>query len=192
MRFSWATCNKTLSSQMWLARQAKDVYVKKRDEQGWASRSAFKLIEMDEKHKLLRKGLRVLDLGAAPGGWTQVALRKGCVVTSLDLLAHAIPPSEPCLRLLNWIVGDFLDPNVQARISGSRYHLIMCDMAPNYGGIEDHTRLIGLAEMVVEFAKKNIVTGGRMVIKISRGGEENEVGGNFVSTFLFHSSHCVA
>lgn len=147
--------------------------MKRRDEQGWASRSAFKLLEMHEKHKLaLVPGMRVLDLGAAPGGWTQVALRKGCVVTSLDLLPHSIPPSEPHLGKLRWIQGDFTSAAVQSLIAEEQYALIMSDMAPNYSGIDDHIRLMGLAEGVFHFSRAHLVSGGALVIKISRGGEE--------------------
>lgn len=210
-RAVWA--KPTLSSQLWQARQAKDVFVRKRDEEGWAARSAFKLTELHERLKLFRPGLAVLDLGAAPGGWTQVALRHGASVVSCDLLPHAIPPSDPNLSRVQWIqglrrslcscrfvvaqrwrAGDFTDEAVQARLQRpDHYALILSDMAPNYSGVDDHLRLMGLAERVFHFARQQLSSDGKLVVKIrygvvfravpslsrmfvecSRGGEENQ------------------
>lgn len=165
-----------ISSQMWLARQKRDVYVKQRDVQGWAARSAFKLMEMDDKLKWLRGGCKVLDLGAAPGGWSQVALRKGARVVSCDLLPHNIPQGDPDLGRLCWVQGDFTDARVQQIISTHEAHfnVILSDMAPNYSGVDDHIRLIGLAETAFRFAvdEGHLAIGGHFLCKISRGGEE--------------------
>lgn len=165
-----------LSSQLWLKRQARDPFVRQRDEQGFASRAAFKLAALDAKYGLLKaRGggapKVVLDLGAAPGGWTQVALRAGALVTSVDLLPHSI--TGPEAARVRWIQGDFDDAAVQAQVAALTYDVVLSDMAPSYSGHDDHVRLIGLAECAFRFAQSHLKPGGALLCKISRGGEEN-------------------
>jgi 23S rRNA (uridine2552-2'-O)-methyltransferase len=113
------TRSKKLSSHLWLERQAKDVYVEERERQGYVSRSAFKLVELNAKRRFLKQGAVVLDLGAAPGGWTQVALRLGCKVVSNDLLDHSIPHNDVSLASVKWIKGDFTSSDTQKLISAA-------------------------------------------------------------------------
>jgi 23S rRNA (uridine2552-2'-O)-methyltransferase len=163
---------RTIGSQKWLERQLNDPYVRAAQAQGLRSRAAFKLLELDEKHKLLKPGLRVVDLGAAPGGWTQVVVQKGGVrVVALDLL-----PMDP----LNGAVilqGDFQDAAVEqavlAALNGPA-DLVLSDMAPNTTGHNstDHLRIIGLAELALDFALKVLAPGGGFVAKVFQGGTE--------------------
>ena len=163
---------RTIGSQKWLERQLNDPYVRAAQAQGLRSRAAFKLLELDEKHKLLKPGLRVVDLGAAPGGWTQVVVQKGGVrVVALDLL-----PMDP----LNGAVilqGDFQDAAAEqavlAALDGPA-DLVLSDMAPNTTGHNstDHLRIIGLAELALDFALKVLAPGGGFVAKVFQGGTE--------------------
>lgn len=162
------------ASQRWLSRQINDPYVKRAQAEGFRSRAAFKLIELDEKFHLLRPGLRVVDLGAAPGGWTQVALRKlgdhGRVV-ALDLL-----PMDPVpgARILE---GDFQDDavlaDVLAALDGGA-DLVLSDMAPNTTGhgATDHLRIMLLAELALDFALRVLEPGGAFATKVFQGGSE--------------------
>jgi len=122
---------RSTASQRWLARQLNDPYVAAAKAQRWRSRAAFKLLELDEKCQLLRAGMRVIDLGAAPGGWTQVAVQRGASVVALDLLAI-----EP-IRGATLLQGDFRDPDTPARLQamlGGKADLVLSDMAPNTTG----------------------------------------------------------
>jgi 23S rRNA (uridine2552-2'-O)-methyltransferase len=163
------------ASARWLARQLNDPYVAAARQQGWRSRAAFKLLELDEKFKLLRKGVRVLDLGAAPGGWTQVAVKRGAAsVLAVDLL-----PIEP-IRGATIIQGDFTDPEMPARLTealGGGADLVLSDMAPNTTGhaATDHIRIVGLAEMALDFAVQVLTPGGTFVAKVFQGGSEKQV-----------------
>ncbi len=170
---------KTLSSHLWLERQSRDLYVKEREKQGYVARSAFKLQEMDERRHFLRPGVSVLDLGAAPGGWTQVALRRGCSpVVSCDLLPHSIEQNDPFFGSLRWVKGDFTTPEVQARLLellGGQCDVMLCDAAPSYAGqaSTDHLRLMGLAHKALQLSDTLLKpTDGTLVVKVSRGGEE--------------------
>ena len=163
---------RTIGSQRWLERQLNDPYVRAAQQQGLRSRAAFKLIELDEKHKLLRPGMRVVDLGAAPGGWTQVAVQKGGVrVVALDLLPMDPLPGAIILQ------GDFQDPAAEqavlAALDGPA-DLVLSDMAPNTTGhnATDHLRIIGLAELALDFALKVLAPGGGFVAKVFQGGTE--------------------
>ncbi len=166
---------RTTASQKWLGRQLNDPYVAAAKQQGWRSRAAFKLIQLDEKFHLLRPGLRVLDLGAAPGGWTQVAVRHGATrVVALDLLA--IDPISGAA----FIQGDFADPGMPARLQpmlGGRADLVLSDMAPNTTGhaATDHIRIMDLAELALDFACTVLAPGGAFVAKVFQGGSEREM-----------------
>ncbi|MGE4482115.1 RlmE family RNA methyltransferase [Acidocella sp.] len=163
------------SSQRWLQRQLNDPYVAAAKAQGWRSRAAFKLIELDDKYKLIGKGARVLDLGAAPGGWSQVALARGAAkVVGVDLLE--IPPVPGA----DFIQGDFLEEGIEARLTellGGKADLVMSDMAPNTSGhvATDHLRIMALAETALAFACEILAPGGGFVAKLFQGGAEKEM-----------------
>lgn len=173
---------KTVSQQRWLMRQLNDPYVHAAKEHGYRSRAAFKLIELDEKYKLLKPGMRIVDLGCAPGGWTQVCIERlrlnehthGQVI-GIDL--QEVSPSLPGATLLQ---GDFLDPELQNQLftllSGP-VNGVLSDMAPASTGHEqtDHLRIMGLAEIALEFALKILSAGGFFVAKVLQGGSEKEL-----------------
>jgi 23S rRNA (uridine2552-2'-O)-methyltransferase len=161
-------------SQRWLERQLNDPYVRAAKAAGYRSRAAFKLVELDEKFRLLKPGGRVVDLGAAPGGWTQVAVRKvgerGCVV-GLDLLPMDTVPGAIILQ------GDFQDEAAEARVEealGGQADLVLSDMAPNTTGhaATDHLRIMALAELALDFALRVLAPGGAFVAKVFQGGSE--------------------
>jgi 23S rRNA (uridine2552-2'-O)-methyltransferase len=160
------------ASQLWLKRQLNDPYVHAAQLQGWRSRAAFKLIELDDKFKLITKAARVVDLGAAPGGWSQVAVKRGAArVVGVDLLAiDPVPGAEI-------IVGDFTDPDMPERLAkmlGGKANLVLSDMAPNTTGhaATDHIRIMALAEMALHFAIGILEEGGSFVAKVFQGGSE--------------------
>jgi 23S rRNA (uridine2552-2'-O)-methyltransferase len=173
------TANKrTLSSQKWLERQLNDPYVARAKREGYRSRAAFKLLEIDDKYRLLKPGQRVVDLGAAPGGWSQIAAArvgsaqgKGRVV-GIDLLE--IDP----MAGVEFIQLDFLDPKAPDRLVallGGPADVVMSDMAANTTGHKktDHLRIMGLAEAAVYFAREILAPGGAFVAKVFQGGTEN-------------------
>ena len=163
------------ASARWLARQLNDPYVTAAKQQGLRSRAAFKLLELDEKFHLIRNGTRVLDLGAAPGGWTQVAVKRGAAsVLAVDLL-----PIDP-IHGATIIQGDFSDPDMPARLAGElggSVNLILSDMAPNTTGhaATDHIRIVALAEMALAFAIQILAPGGTFVAKVFQGGSEKHI-----------------
>jgi 23S rRNA (uridine2552-2'-O)-methyltransferase len=159
------------ASQRWLTRQLNDPYVRAAKQAGWRSRAAFKLIELDDRFHLLRHGLRVLDLGAAPGGWTQVATQRGAKVVGIDLL-----PIDP-IPGSTLIVGDFHDEAVLPQLRdalGGPADLVLSDMAPNTSGhaATDHLRIVALAELALDFAGEVLADGGAFVAKVLQGGSE--------------------
>lgn len=163
-----------LSSKLWLERQLNDPYVVEAKRLGYRSRAAFKLAEIDDKSKFLKPGGRVVDLGAAPGGWVQVALQrvgaKGRVV-GIDLQEiEPIPGSE-------LLVGDFLDEDAPDRLRALMDGLadvVLSDMAASSSGHAptDHLRIMGLAEAALEFALEVLAPGGAFVAKVLQGGSE--------------------
>ena len=163
---------RTPASARWLARQLNDPYVAAARQQGWRSRAAFKLLELDDRFTLIRKGARVLDLGAAPGGWTQVAVRRGAAsVLAVDLL-----PIDP-IQGATVLQGDFADPEMPERLVadlGGSADLVLSDMAPNTTGHAgtDHIRIVALAEMALDFAVRVLSPGGAFVAKVFQGGAE--------------------
>ena len=168
---------RTTASQRWLERQINDPYVRAAKAAGWRSRAAFTLLELDERFKLLKPGQRVVDLGAAPGGWTQVALKtigdRGRVV-ALDLLP--IDPIHGAVLL----EGDFTEQAgedaVLAALDGQA-DLVLSDMAPNTTGhnATDHLRIMGLVELAADFARRVLAPGGGFVAKVFQGGTEKEL-----------------
>ena len=162
---------RTTASQAWLTRQLNDPYVAAAKAQGWRSRAAFKLIELDEKYHLLRPGVRVLDLGAAPGGWSQVAAHKGAVVLALDLL-----PIDP-IPGVTFVQGDFNDADMPERLIAlldGKVDLVLSDMSPNTTGhsATDHIRIIALAELALALARAVLLPRGTFVAKVFQGGTE--------------------
>ena len=172
------TANKrSLSSQKWLERQLNDPYVARAKREGYRSRAAFKLIEIDDKYKILKPGQRIVDLGAAPGGWSQIAAKKvgpkGKVV-GIDLL-----PIDP-MAGVEFIQLDFLDESAPAKLIemlGGPADVVMSDMAANTTGHKktDHLRIIGLAEAAIYFAREILAPGGAFVAKVFQGGTENQL-----------------
>jgi 23S rRNA (uridine2552-2'-O)-methyltransferase len=167
---------RTASSTQWLARQLNDPYVHRAKREGYRSRAAFKLVELDDRLKLLRPGSRVVDLGAAPGGWTQVAVArtrapdKGKVV-AIDILATAELPGATMLEM------DFLAPAAPAALTAALAgpaDLVLSDMAaPATGhGATDHIRIVALAEAAYGFARAVLAPGGAFVAKVYQGGTE--------------------
>ena len=163
---------RTTGSQKWLMRQLNDPYVRAAQEQGWRSRAAFKLIELDERFHLIGKGARCVDLGAAPGGWAQVLVKRGAArVVGVDLLAvDPVPGAEI-------IEGDFMDDAMPGRLRemlGGRADLVLSDMAPNTTGHTDtdHIRIMALAELALHFAVDMLEPGGAFVAKVFQGGSE--------------------
>jgi 23S rRNA (uridine2552-2'-O)-methyltransferase len=172
------TANKrSLSSQKWLERQLNDPYVARAKREGYRSRAAFKLIEMDEKYHILKAGQRIVDLGAAPGGWSQIAAKKvgpkGKVI-GIDLL-----PIDP-MPGVEFIQLDFLDESAPGKLIdllGGPADVVMSDMAANTTGHKktDHLRIIGLAEAAIEFAREILAPGGAFVAKVFQGGTESQL-----------------
>ncbi len=166
-----------ISSTLWLQRQLNDPYVIQAREEGYRSRAAYKLQELNEKFNILHKGDRVVDLGAAPGGWCQIAAKavgpKGRVV-GIDYLS--MPPVEGAEVL----EMDFLDEDAPDRLKAlldGEADVVMSDMAaPTTGhGATDHLRIIALAETALDFAEEVLAPGGHYVAKVFQGGPDNEL-----------------
>ena len=165
------------SSARWLARQLNDPYVVKAKQAGYRSRAAFKLLELDEKFHFLTAGMKIVDLGCAPGGWSQVALAKigpAGKVIGCDLLEV---PEIPGATL---IVKDFLDndaPDILKEMLGGKAGMVMSDMAANTTGHgpTDHIRIINLCEMAYHFAVEILSPGGVFICKVLKGGTETDL-----------------
>jgi 23S rRNA (uridine2552-2'-O)-methyltransferase len=171
---------RSLSSTIWLERQLNDPYVARAKREGYRSRAAYKLMEMDERYHLLKSGMRIADLGAAPGGWSQVAAEKvgstggkGKVV-GIDLL-----DMEP-LPGVQFAVKDFNDedaPEFVKSMLGGPADGVMSDMAANAIGHKatDHLKIVALAELAAEFAFEVLTPGGFFVAKVLQGGTEGQL-----------------
>lgn len=163
------------SSTRWLQRQLNDPYVHEAQRLGYRARSAFKLIELDDKMKFIKKGCTVVDLGAAPGGWSQVALERGASkVIGLDLL-----PIDP-LPGVTFLQMDFMNddaPEALIMAMGSGADVVLSDMAPNTMGHRqtDHLRIMALVEAAYEFATQVLKPGGTFVSKIFQGGAQGDL-----------------
>ena len=170
---------RTQASRRWLERQLNDPYVARAKREGLRSRAAFKLMEIDDKAKLLKPGAKVVDLGAAPGGWSQVAVKRvragnGGRVVAIDLLAMDPLPGVDFLQL------DFLDPDAPERLKallGGPADVVLTDMAANATGhrATDHLKIMGLAEAAAEFAREVLKPGGAFLAKVLQGGTEVEL-----------------
>ena len=160
------------SSQQWLKRHVNDPYVQRSKREGYRSRSAYKLIEIDDRDRIVVPGAVVVDLGAAPGGWTQVATKrvgpKGRVV-AIDLLEMEAVPGATFIR------GDFSTArglaDVEAALGGERADAVLSDMAPNLSGIaiSDQARSMALAELARDFALSHLKPGGAFLVKVFQG-----------------------
>jgi 23S rRNA (uridine2552-2'-O)-methyltransferase len=168
---------RSLSSRLWLKRQLNDPYVARARREGYRSRAAFKLAEIDDRYHLFTPGARVVDLGAAPGGWSQVAaVRVGAGegrgrVIAVDMLEMAPIRGVEILRM------DFLDPDAPGRLEamlGGLADVILSDMAANATGHRrtDHLKVMALAEAAAEFAREVLSPGGVLVAKVLQGGTE--------------------
>ncbi len=164
-----------VSSTLWLDRQLNDPYVARAKAEGYRSRAANKLKELDEKFGLLKKGARIVDLGCAPGGWLQVAAEKGAGrVVGIDYLTMPHVPGTEHLEL------DFLDdaaPEKLKSLLGGEADLVLSDMAAPTTGHKstDHARIIGLADAALDFAEDVLAPGGNFVAKVFQGGAEGEL-----------------
>jgi len=168
---------RTLASKLWLERQLNDPYVARAKREGMRSRAAFKLAEIDDRFHLFKPGSKVVDLGAAPGGWSQVAAQRTLAadgrgkVVAIDLLDM---PPLPGVAFLNL---DFLDPaapeRLEALLSGPA-DVVMSDMAANATGHRktDHLRIMALAEAAAMFAREVLEPGGSFLCKVLQGGTE--------------------
>jgi 23S rRNA (uridine2552-2'-O)-methyltransferase len=162
------------SSRAWLERQINDPYVARAKREGLRSRAAFKLAEIDDKYRLFKPGARVVDLGAAPGGWSEIAARRvgpGGRVIALDILDMKPMAGVEFLHL------DFLDNSAPARLKemlGGKADIVLSDMAANATGHRqtDHLRIVVLAEAAVDFAREVLAPGGAFLCKVLQGGTE--------------------
>jgi 23S rRNA (uridine2552-2'-O)-methyltransferase len=165
---------RSLSSKLWLERQLNDPYVARAKREGYRSRAAYKLSEIDDKSRFLKKGARVVDLGAAPGGWSQVAAKRvgaqGRVV-AIDVLPMEQVPGVEFMQL------DFLDPAAPATLKvmlGGPADVVLSDMAANATGHArtDHLRIMALVEAASDFAREVLAPGGALLVKVLQGGTE--------------------
>ena len=168
---------RSASSRQWLSRHVNDPYVQRSKKEGYRSRAAYKLIEIDDRDRILAPGAVVVDLGAAPGGWTQVSVQragpKGRVV-AIDLLEMEPVAGATFLR------GDFAGPAglaaVEAALAGARVDAVLSDMSPNISGIAitDQARSMALAELARDFALAHLKPGGAFLVKLFQGAGYEE------------------
>ena len=168
---------KSLSSKRWLERQLNDPYVARARHEGYRARAAYKLIEIDDKHRLLRHGARVVDLGAAPGGWSQVVARRvGAARGRGRVVAVDVLDMAPVAGV-DFIRRDFLDAGAGDEIKallGGPADVVLSDMAANATGHRrtDHLKIMALAEAAAEFAREVLAPGGTFLCKVLQGGTE--------------------
>lgn len=169
------------SSTAWLQRQLNDPYVARARADGWRARSAYKLLELDEKYKLLKPGMRVVDLGAAPGGWCQVAVKavksdpENPSVVGIDYLE--MDPVPGALLLQKDFTEDDAPDALIAALGGHKADIVLSDMAAPTTGHKptDHLRIIALVELAADFALDVLAPGGVFVAKVFQGGTEHEL-----------------
>ena len=163
---------RTKSSQRWLQEHERDVYVKRAREEGYRSRAVFKLEEIQRTDRILRPGMTIVDLGAAPGGWSQYAarlLRGKCRIIAVDIL-----PMDEIVGV-EFIHGDFTQDAVLTQLTelvgGAKVDLVLSDMAPNMSGIADvdHDRSMYLVELALDFAKQHLAPRGDFLAKVFQG-----------------------
>jgi 23S rRNA (uridine2552-2'-O)-methyltransferase len=167
---------RSLSSKLWLERQLNDPYVVRAKREGFRSRAAYKLIEIDDKAHVLKKGARVIDLGAAPGGWSQVAAMRVGVPSRGRVIAIDILPMDPATGV-DFAQLDFLDPGAPAKLKsmlGGPADVVLSDMAANTTGHAktDHLKIMALVEAAADFAREVLAPGGTFLAKVLQGGTE--------------------
>ena len=166
------------SSARWLAEHANDEFVKRAQREGWRSRAVFKLAEIQQSERLLRPGIRCVDLGAAPGGWSQYAAR--IVGGTSRIVATDILPMD-WIPGVDFVQGDFRDENVleqvMSHIGAAKVDLVLSDMAPNMAGIDavDQPRSMYLAELALEFAERVLAPGGDTLVKLFQGAGFDQI-----------------
>lgn len=163
-----------LSSKLWLERQLNDPYVARAKREGFRSRAAYKLIEIDDKARLLKKGARVIDLGAAPGGWSQVAARR--VGAQGRVVAIDVLPMD-AIAGVDFAQLDFLSADAPKKLQallGGPADVVLSDMAANATGHAktDHLKIMGLVEAAADFAREVLAPGGTFLAKVLQGGTE--------------------
>ena len=163
-----------LSSKLWLERQLNDPYVARAKREGFRSRAAYKLIEIDDKARLLKKGARVIDLGAAPGGWSQVAARR--VGAQGQVVAIDVLPMD-AVAGVDFAQLDFLSADAPEKLQallGGPADVVLSDMAANATGHAktDHLKIMGLVEAAADFAREVLAPGGTFLAKVLQGGTE--------------------
>jgi 23S rRNA (uridine2552-2'-O)-methyltransferase len=169
---------RTKSSARWLAEHASDEFVKRARAEGWRSRAVFKLAEIQATERLLRPGIRCVDLGAAPGGWSQYAAR--IVGGAGRIVATDVLPMDAIVGV-DFVQGDFREDSVleqvQACLGGPKVDLVLSDMAPNLAGIDavDQPRSMYLAELALDFADRVLTPGGDALIKLFQGEGFDEI-----------------
>jgi len=168
--------NRSQSSKLWLERQLNDPYVARAKREGMRSRAAYKLMEIDDKARVLKKGARVVDLGAAPGGWSQVAARRVNAPEQGRVVAIDILPMEP-VPGVDFIKLDFLDhtaPSELKAMMGGPADVVLTDMAANATGHArtDHLKIMALVEAAAAFAREVLAPGGTFLAKVLQGGTE--------------------
>lgn len=166
-----------LSSQLWLTRQINDPYVTKAKADGYRSRSAYKLLEIDKRFRIFRKGQSVVDLGAAPGGWCQVVMEK--IGETGRLVAIDLLPMDPIPGAVLFEM-DFMDETAPQKIIetlGGKAHVLLSDMAPNTVGHKptDHLRIMAVVEAAADFAPQVLKPGGTFITKVFQGGAGSEL-----------------
>ncbi|MEM7695639.1 MAG: RlmE family RNA methyltransferase [Pseudomonadota bacterium] len=166
-----------LSSTLWIERQLNDPYVQRAKADGYRSRAAYKLIEIDERFGLLKRGQTVVDLGAAPGGWSQVAAQRTGASAERPVVAIDILPMDP-LSNVTVLHHDFNADDAPAALfaalGGRRANLVLSDLAPETTGHRqtDHLRIVALAELAHDFAREVLSPGGTFLAKVFQGGTE--------------------
>lgn len=180
---------RTASSNRWLQRQLNDPYVALSKKEGWRSRAAYKLIEIDDKFGLLKPGNRVVDLGCAPGGWCQVAAQR---VKSTDVAPRVVGIDYLEMATLAgaiFLQKDFLDDDAPAllvaALGGEKADVVLSDMAAPATGHKktDHLKIMHLCEVAIDFARTVLKPGGHFLAKVLRGGTENELLANLKRDF---------
>jgi 23S rRNA (uridine2552-2'-O)-methyltransferase len=170
------------SSKEWLRRHVTDPYVRKAKQQGYRSRAAFKLLEIDSKERIFRSGMTVVDLGAAPGGWSQVAaakVRPGGRVIAIDLLP-VVPISGVTV-----LKGDFREEILVEALKGAKADVVLSDMSPNMSGIGnvDQARALELSAAAIDFCRKALMQDGVFLVKAFHGAAFDDLLARLKSSF---------
>lgn len=178
--------NRSASSARWLERQLNDPYVAEAKLRGYRSRAAFKLIQLNEKYHFLKAGMRIVDLGAAPGGWSQIA--KELCGDRARIIALDLAPMQPLAGVI-FHQADFLSADAEgalAALLGGPADLVMSDMAPATTGHAgtDHLRIMALAEAALDFAVRTLAPGGIFLCKLFQGGAERSLLDQLRSNFI--------